>query len=133
MSRWLVAEHFGIEELSEAWVEAFLATQRASGRDRSVSRPGLLCLLELLRALGVATVPVRPRLGAHSNLRSLLVRASSMARGSGTKPHRNARSSAWRCGSARVRAAAFPMAMARSGRGIQWTCPATATGQRLGA
>ena len=60
MSRWLVAERLGIEELSEACVEAFLTAQRASGRERSVSRPGLLCLLELLRELGVVTAPVHP-------------------------------------------------------------------------
>jgi site-specific recombinase XerD len=61
MSRWLVAERSGIDQLSEACVEAFLAAQRASGRDRSsLSRPGLLCLLELLRERGVATAPVRP-------------------------------------------------------------------------
>jgi integrase/recombinase XerD len=61
MSRWLVAEDLGIEELSEACVEAFLVAQRSSGRDRSsLSRPGLVCLLELLRELGVVTAPVRP-------------------------------------------------------------------------
>ena len=61
MSRWLVAEGLGIEQLSEACIEAFLAAQRTSGRCRSsLSRPGLLCLLELLRELGVVAVPVRP-------------------------------------------------------------------------
>jgi hypothetical protein len=35
MSRWLKAEQLGFEELSEACVEAFLAAQRARGRDRS--------------------------------------------------------------------------------------------------
>jgi len=62
MSRWLVAEHLGIEELSEGRVDSFLAAQRVSGRGRSVSRPGLLCLLELLRELGVVAAPVRPAL-----------------------------------------------------------------------
>jgi len=60
MSRWLVAERFGIDQLSEARVEDFLAAQRASGRDRSsLSRPGLVCLLELLRDLGVVSAPAR--------------------------------------------------------------------------
>jgi len=59
MSRWLEAECLGIEQLSEARVEAFLAAQRAKGRNRSLSRPGLLCLLGLLRELGVVAAPVR--------------------------------------------------------------------------
>jgi site-specific recombinase XerD len=54
MSRWLEAERLGVEQLSEARIEAFVGVQRASGRGRSsLSRPGLLCLLELLRELGV--------------------------------------------------------------------------------
>lgn len=61
MSRWLEAERVGIEQLGEVCVEAFLAAQRATGRDRSsLSRPGLLCLLELLREVGVVAAPVRP-------------------------------------------------------------------------
>ncbi len=60
MSRWLVAEGLGIEGLDEACVEAFLVAQRANGRARSsLSRPGLACLLELLRELGVAAAPIR--------------------------------------------------------------------------
>lgn len=58
MSRWLVAEGLGVEVLNEACVEAFLAAQRASGRHQSsLSRPGLRCLLELLRELGVVAAP----------------------------------------------------------------------------
>ena len=61
LSRWLAAEGLGVEQLSEARIEAFLAAQRASGRNRSsLSRPGLLCLVELLRELGVVSVRVRP-------------------------------------------------------------------------
>jgi site-specific recombinase XerD len=61
MSRWLESEGVGVEQLSEARIEAFLALQRASGRGRSsLSRPGLLCLLELLRELGVVAAPVEP-------------------------------------------------------------------------
>ena len=40
--------------MSEARVEEFLAWQRAEGRYRSHwSRPGLRCLLDVLRGLGV--------------------------------------------------------------------------------
>lgn len=61
LSRWLVAESLGIEQLDQSSVEAFLAAQRAKGRERSsLSRPGLRCLLELLRGLGVVTAPVPP-------------------------------------------------------------------------
>lgn len=60
LSRWLAAEGMAVEQLSEARIEAFLAAQRASGRNRSsMSRPGLLCLVELLRELGVISAPVR--------------------------------------------------------------------------
>jgi len=61
MSRWLEAGGLGVEQLSEARVEAFLGFQRARGRERSsLSRPGLLCLLELLRELGVVAAAVQP-------------------------------------------------------------------------
>ncbi|MGH8901121.1 MAG: site-specific integrase [Egibacteraceae bacterium] len=60
MSRWLEAEGLGVEQLSEARVEAFLGFQRASGRGRSSSRPGLQCLVELLRELGVVAAAVEP-------------------------------------------------------------------------
>ena len=44
-------------ELSETRVDKFLAFQRAVGRSRSQwSRPGLLCLLDMLRGLGVLAV-----------------------------------------------------------------------------
>lgn len=61
LSRWLAAEGVAVEQLSEARIEEFLAAQRACGRRRSsMSRPGLLCLVELLRELGVVSAPVRP-------------------------------------------------------------------------
>jgi site-specific recombinase XerD len=61
LSRWLETQRLAVDELGEVLVEAFLADQRARGRDRSsLSRPGLLCLLELLRDLGVVPAPVRP-------------------------------------------------------------------------
>jgi len=63
MSRWLEARGLGVEQLSEAQIEAFVTFQHDSGRDRSsLSRPGLLCLLELLRELGMveAAAPSTP-------------------------------------------------------------------------
>jgi len=54
LSRWLEANGLSVAELSGGRVEAFLAWQRAGGGHRSqVSRPGLLCLLAVLRDLGV--------------------------------------------------------------------------------
>jgi integrase/recombinase XerD len=61
VSRWLEAGGLGVEQLSEARIEAFLSLQRANGRERSsLSRPGLMCLLELLRDLGVVGAAVEP-------------------------------------------------------------------------
>lgn len=61
MSRWLEAEGLGVEQLSEARVEAFVSFQRASGRGpSSLSRPGVVCLIELLRELGVVAAVVLP-------------------------------------------------------------------------
>jgi integrase/recombinase XerD len=54
LSCWLEARELGAGELSGDRVEEFLAWQRAGGRHRCQwSRRGLLCLLELLRELGV--------------------------------------------------------------------------------
>lgn len=39
--------------MSEARVDAFLSSRRASGHRSSLSRPGLVCLVEMLRELGV--------------------------------------------------------------------------------
>ena len=61
LSRWLEAEGAAVEQLSEARVEDFLSFERASGRKpSSLSRPGLLCLLELLRELGVVQMAALP-------------------------------------------------------------------------
>jgi integrase/recombinase XerD len=61
MSRWLEAGGLGVEQLSEARIEAFVSLPRANGGERSsVSRPGLVCLLELLRDLGVVGAAVQP-------------------------------------------------------------------------
>ena len=53
-SRWLEQDGLTVAEVSDVRVEEFLAWQRASGCDRhSWSRPGLGCLLDVLRGLGV--------------------------------------------------------------------------------
>lgn len=54
LSRWLDERGVAVSELGAARVDEFLAVQRASGRHRSQwSRPGLVCLLEVLRDQGV--------------------------------------------------------------------------------
>ncbi|HEU5005609.1 MAG TPA: site-specific integrase [Jatrophihabitantaceae bacterium] len=54
LSRWLDSSGLAAGELNSDRVEEFLAVQRAGGRNRSQwSRPGLLCMLDLLRTQGV--------------------------------------------------------------------------------
>ena len=54
LSRWLEASGLSAADLSGERVEEFLDWQRAGGRHRSGwSRPGLVCLLDMLRRLGV--------------------------------------------------------------------------------
>lgn len=56
LSRWLVGNGLTAAELNSERVEEFLAFQRTTGCSRSQwSRPGLLCLLDVLRGLGVLT------------------------------------------------------------------------------
>ncbi len=56
LSRWLDAGGLGAADLSGERVEEFLVWQRAGGRHRAEwSRPGLICLLDVLRGLGVVT------------------------------------------------------------------------------
>ena len=60
LSRWLEAGGLSVSDLSGERVEAFLAWQRlGAGRCSQQSRPGLLCLLKVLRGLG-ALVPELP-------------------------------------------------------------------------
>lgn len=61
LSRWLEASRLTAADLSSERVEQFLAVQRAGGRRASCSLPGLVCLLDVLRGLGVlaAERPVR--------------------------------------------------------------------------
>jgi len=57
LSNWLEVRGLGVAELTGERVEEFLAFQRASGRHRAQwSRPGLLCLLDVLQRLGVRAV-----------------------------------------------------------------------------
>jgi hypothetical protein len=53
MSLWLDASRIGVSELNAERVEEFLAWQRVDGRYRSEwSRPGLICLLDVLAEKG---------------------------------------------------------------------------------
>jgi len=54
LSRWLEARGGGAGDLTGGQIEEFLAWQRRVGRHRGQwSRPGLICLQEVLRGLGV--------------------------------------------------------------------------------
>lgn len=64
LSRWLAASGLSAADLNGDRVEEFLVWQRAGGRHRAGwSRPGLVCLLDVLRGLGVlaAEPPAPPR------------------------------------------------------------------------
>jgi integrase/recombinase XerD len=59
-SRWLQAVGLSVADVSEACVEEFMAWQRSDGQYRSHwSRPGLRCLLDVLRGLGVLAAEER--------------------------------------------------------------------------
>ncbi len=65
LSRWLEASGLGAAELNGRRVDEFLAFQRGHGRHRSQwSRPGLLCLLDVLRSAGVVAVGEPPRVSS---------------------------------------------------------------------
>ena len=69
LSAWLQGQELTVAELGEDQVKAFLAVQRADGRHRSEwSRPGLLCLLEVLRELRAAAVPPHVPTGSDSEV-----------------------------------------------------------------
>jgi integrase/recombinase XerD len=54
LSRWLEVRGLGASDLTRERIEEFVAWQRGVGRHRCQwSRPGLLCLLEVLEVLGV--------------------------------------------------------------------------------
>jgi integrase/recombinase XerD len=61
LSRWLDAKRLTAAELNCARIEEFLDFQRGTGRFQSQwSRPGLLCMLDVLRGLGVAAEEPTP-------------------------------------------------------------------------
>ncbi len=61
LSGWLEAGSLPAAELSAARIDEFLAVQSAVGRHRSQwSRPGLVCLLDVLRDGGVLAAEVEP-------------------------------------------------------------------------
>lgn len=62
LSRWLEASALTAAELNGERIEEFLDFQRSTGRFRSQwSRPGLLCVLDVLRGLGVAAEEPAPK------------------------------------------------------------------------
>lgn len=69
LSRWLETGGYGASELSSDLVEEFLVWQRAGGRHRCQwSRPGLVCLLEVLRGLGVLAAEEPAPVGSPTDL-----------------------------------------------------------------
>ena len=81
LSRWLGNCGLGARGLSREQIEEFLAFQRRSGRLRSQSRPGLLCLLGVLQARGVAVEPRAPLPSARELLLSSFERYLLVERG----------------------------------------------------
>jgi site-specific recombinase XerD len=69
LSRWLEARGQGASDLSDDRLAQFLAWQRAGGRHRSQwSRPGLLCLLDVLRRQGVVAAEQPAAAGSPADL-----------------------------------------------------------------
>lgn len=69
LSRWLETGGYRASELNSGLVERFLVWQRAGGRHRCQwSRPGLLCLLEVLRGLGVIAAEEHAPAGSPTDL-----------------------------------------------------------------
>ena len=69
LSRWLDAGGLGAADLCGERVEEFLAWQRAGGSHRAGwSRPGLVCLLDLLRKLGVVAAEPPARRSSATDL-----------------------------------------------------------------
>lgn len=81
LSCWLGNRGLGARDLSRGQIEEFLAFQRRSGRLRSQSRPGLLCLLGVLQARGVAAEPAVPLPSAGERLLSSFERYLLVERG----------------------------------------------------
>jgi len=69
LSRWLQVRGLEAGDLSGSRVEEFLAWQRAGGRHRCQwSRPGLMCLQDVLRRLGVLAVEEPAPAGSPADL-----------------------------------------------------------------
>jgi len=69
LSRWLEAGGLSAAELNDERVERFLVWQRAGGRHRAEwSRPGLVCLLDVLRGLGVLAIEEPASAGSRTDL-----------------------------------------------------------------
>jgi integrase/recombinase XerD len=69
LSRWLDAGGLSAADLTGGRIEEFLIRQRAGGRHRSEwSRPGLVCLLEVLRGLGVPAAEQPASAGSPTDL-----------------------------------------------------------------
>lgn len=69
LSRWLEASGLSAAELTRERVEQFLAWQRDQGRHRCQwSRPGLVCLLEVLDGLGVRRGEVSAQAGSPNDV-----------------------------------------------------------------
>jgi site-specific recombinase XerD len=69
LSRWLESSGLTVAELSYERVDEFLAFQRVGGRHRAGwSRPGLLCLLDVLRELGVLAAEESARAGSPTDV-----------------------------------------------------------------
>lgn len=65
LSRWLEANGLAAAELTGERIDEFLTVQRANGRHHGQwSRPGLRCLLEVLREQGVVAAAEPPRAGS---------------------------------------------------------------------
>ena len=76
LSRWLETGGLSAADLSGERVEQFLVWQRAGGRHRAEwSRPGLVCLLDVLRGLGVLAAEQPVRVGLADRSAAGVVRA----------------------------------------------------------
>lgn len=64
LSGWLEARGLSAADLSRDRIEEFLAWRRAAGPSSSMSRPGLLCLREVLRDFGVLASEPPARAGS---------------------------------------------------------------------
>ena len=81
LSRWLDVRGLGVGGLDEACIDVFVSDLRAKGREATVSRLGLSCLLELLRERGAVSVAVPPELSPTDELMDAFARYLLAERG----------------------------------------------------